>query len=55
MLLPPLHGTLDFHDGLAVVVVGATLGLWTLLASLRERMRHGARGGASALAETAED
>ena len=41
--MPPLHGTLDLHDGVAVVVVAATLALWSLLARLRERIRHDRR------------
>jgi hypothetical protein len=39
MLLLPLHGTLDFHDGLAVLVLALTLALGSLLSSLRRRQR----------------
>lgn len=49
MMVFPLHGTLDLHDGLSVLIVAATLALWTGLAALRARV-----GGAGAEAGAEE-
>ncbi len=38
MLILTLHGSLDFHDGLAVVVVALTLLMGSVLSTLRQRM-----------------
>lgn len=38
MHILPLHGTLDFHDGLAVVIVALTLLMGSALSTLRQRM-----------------
>lgn len=40
MLPLPLHGTIDRHDGIAVLVVAATILLGSFLASLRRRQRR---------------
>jgi len=40
MLFFPLHGTLDHHDGIGVVIVACTLALWTALSALSERMER---------------
>ena len=36
-----LHGTIDRHDGLAVVVVALTILMGSFLSSLRQRHRRG--------------
>jgi hypothetical protein len=40
MLVLPLHASLDFHDGLAVVILVLTLALGSFLSSLRQRQRQ---------------
>ncbi len=42
MLLTPLHGTLDLHDGLATLVVAGTIVMASFLSTLRERARRSA-------------
>jgi hypothetical protein len=42
MLVLPLHASLDFHDGLAVVILVLTLVLGSFLSSLRQRQRRAA-------------
>jgi hypothetical protein len=42
MLILPLHASLDFHDGLAVIVLVLTLALGSFLSSLRQRQRQAA-------------
>jgi hypothetical protein len=37
MMILPLHGTLDHHDAVAVVVFALTLALGSFLGSLRRR------------------
>lgn len=49
MLVPPLHGTLDLHDGLGVLVFASTLALWSLLSAVRAGGRRG-RGAAPGVA-----
>lgn len=44
MLIFPLHGTLDLHDGIGVLIVASTLALWTALSALRERMDRSGMG-----------
>ncbi len=44
MLLFPLHGTLDLHDGVGVLIVAATLAIATALSALRERLGRGGAG-----------
>jgi hypothetical protein len=38
-----LHGTIDRHDGLAVLVVALTIVMGSALSSLRDRQRRGRR------------
>lgn len=40
-----LHGTIDLHDGLAVLVVALTILMGSALSSLRERQRRGRHVG----------
>jgi hypothetical protein len=40
MLIFPLHASLDFHDGLAVIILVLTLALGSFLSSLRQRQRQ---------------
>ena len=42
MLILPLHASLDFHDGLAVLILVLTLALGSFLSSLRRRQRQAA-------------
>jgi hypothetical protein len=42
MLILPLHASLDFHDGIAVVILVLTLALGSFLSSLRHRQRQAA-------------
>jgi hypothetical protein len=52
MLLTPLHGTLDLHDGLATLAVAGTIAMASLLSTLRGRAR---RGGLADRGEAADN
>jgi hypothetical protein len=40
MPILPLHASLDFHDGIAALILVLTLALGSFLSSLRRRQRH---------------
>lgn len=39
LMILPLHGTLDFHDGIGVLILVLTLALGSFLSSLRRRQQ----------------